>query len=163
MALFSPAVPLSRLALYAYRGKSTARERLFFTLHTISGCFAPTRAPSRCAVRANGTATRLSRSSEQPTFRSFRTCPAGRGRKGPISRQRKPPIRHTTKQQNKAHVHPFSRIPQKIGHARRSKDALLPAQNRAPPAKAWAERVENKGTFAQKWSTFSQNTAAFWP
>ena len=75
MALFSPAVPLSRLALYAYRGKSTARERLFFTLHTISGCFAPTRDPSRCAVRANGAATRLSRPSEQSTFRSFSDMP----------------------------------------------------------------------------------------
>lgn len=67
------------------------------------------------------------------------------------------------KQQNKAHVRPISRIPQKIGDARRSKDALLPMQNRAPLAEGWAERVENKGTFAQKWSTFSQNTAAFWP
>jgi len=67
------------------------------------------------------------------------------------------------KQQNKAHVRPISRMPLKIGHAHRSKDALLPAQNRAPPAEGWAEHVENKGTFAQKWSTFSQNTAAFWP
>jgi hypothetical protein len=75
MALFSPAVPLSRLALYAYRGKSTARERLFFTLHAISGYFEPRRDPSQCAVRANGVTTRLSRPSEQPTFRSFSDMP----------------------------------------------------------------------------------------
>ena len=166
MALFSPAVPLSRLALYAYRGKTTARERLFFTQHTISGCFAPTRAPSRCAVRANGVATRLSRSSEQPTFRPFRTCPTGKGRKGAEGGDfsaKGAAQSSYNKQQNKAHVRPISRISLKIGHARRSKDALLPVQNRASPAEGWAERVENKGTFAQKWSTFSQNTAAFWP
>jgi len=163
MALFSPAVPLSRLALYAYRGKSTARERLFFTLHTISGCFEPTRDPLRCAVRANGATTRLSRSSEQPTFRSFSDMPRRKEAEGDDFSAKEAAHSSYNKQQNKAHVRPFSRIPQKIGHARRSKDALLPAQNRAPPAEGWAERVENKGTFAQKWSTFSQNTAAFWP
>ena len=163
MALFSPAVPLSRLALYAYRGKSTAREGLFFTLHTISGCFEPRRAPSRCAVRANGVATRLSRSSEQPTFYSFSVMTHRKEAEGGDFSAKEVAQSSYNKQQNKALELPISRMPLKIGHDRRSKDALLPAQNRAPPAEEWAERVENKGTFAQKWSTFSQNTAAFWP
>ena len=87
--------------------------------------------------------------------------PEGGGRGRFLGKRSRPFVKQQA--ENKAHVRPISRIPQKIGDARRSKDALLPMQNRAPLAEGWAERVENKGTFAQKWSTFSQNTAAFWP
>ena len=110
--------------------------------------------------RCNNSTFSVERATNLPLFFGH-APPEGGGRGQFLGKGSRPIV--VQQAENKALERPISRMPLKIGHDRRSKDALLPAQNRAPPAEGWAERVENKGTFAQKWSTFSQNTAAFWP